>query len=388
MIRALRESGLVVETCFNPTKIVYRLSSDTITFRMETNPMSHNQVSMSCLTIPTFIFHPLNQLGKYSAFALIMTSSFCCAPCLGYDPVGALFDLEESHSIEIQSSHEGRDIPLLISLPGKNGLLPVILFSHGLGGSRNGYKYVRTYWTGRGYATIFLQHPGSDESLLQGVSPSQALRQLRGAATRKNMNLRVDDVTDVLDAMSVWTSDKKSPFYGRMNTNNVGLAGHSMGAKTVQLMIGQQGWLSRTKKDKRIRAAVLMSPSSPSLQSAKSAFGSVTTPCLLLTGTRDSVPFLSDQSTESRRAVFSALPSGNAYELVLHNATHSAFTDRSRRNDTPPNPKHHRAIEAITTAFWDAYLQGNEEAQKWLRDSGTKAALEPQDTWQSKCSPD
>ena len=162
MIRALRESGLVVETCFNPTKIVYRLSSDTITFRMETNLMSHNRVSMSCLTIPTFIFHPLNQLGKYSAFALIMTSSFCCAPCFGYDPVGALFNLEESHFIEIQSSHEGRDIPLLISLPRKNGLLPVILFSHGLGGSRNGYKYVRTNWTRRGYATIFLQHPGSD----------------------------------------------------------------------------------------------------------------------------------------------------------------------------------------------------------------------------------
>ena len=127
MIRALRESGHVVETCFNPTKIVYRLSSDTITFRMETNPMSHNQVSMGCLTIPLFTFHPLNQLGKYRAFALIMTSSYCCDPCLGYDPVGALFDLEESHSIEIQSSHEGRDIPLLISLPGKKGLLPVIL---------------------------------------------------------------------------------------------------------------------------------------------------------------------------------------------------------------------------------------------------------------------
>ena len=212
MIRALRESGLVVETCFNPTKIVYRLSSDTITFRMETNPMSHNQVSMSCLTIPIFTFHPLNQLGKYRAFALIMTSSYCCAPCLGYDPVGALFDLEESHSIEIQSSHEGRDIPLLISLPGKNGLLPVILFSHGLGGSRNGYKYLRTCWTGRGYATIFLQHPGSDESLLQGVSPSQAIRQLRDAATRKNMNLRVDDVTDVLDAMAAWASDRKAIF--------------------------------------------------------------------------------------------------------------------------------------------------------------------------------
>ena len=351
---------------------------------METNLMRHNQVSKNCLTICIFIFHPLNKIGKYIAFALIMTSSFCSIPCFGYDPVSTLFDLEESHSIEIQSSHEGRDIPLLISLPEKKGLLPVILFSHGLGGSRNGYKYVRTYWTGRGYATIFLQHPGSAESLLQGVSPSQAIRQLRDAATRKNMNLRVDDVTDVLDAMAAWASDKESPFYGRIDTNNVGMAGHSMGATTSQFMIGQQRWLSSTKEDKRIRATVLMSPSSPSLQSAGSAFGAVTTPCLLLTGTRDSLPLFSNQSIDSRRAIFSALPSGNTYELLLHNATHSAFSARSIRNDPPPNPKHHRAIEAITTAFWDAYLQGNKKATIWLRNGGTKDVLEPQDSWQSK----
>ena len=81
---------------------------------------------------------------------------------------------------------------------------------------------------------------------------------------------------------------------------------------------------------------------------------------------------------------FSALPSGNAYELVLHNATHSGFYDRSIRNDPPPNPKHHWAIEAITTAFWDAYLQGNEEAANWLRNGGAKAILDTQDSWQSK----
>ena len=198
------------------------------------------------------------------------------------------------------------------------------------------------------------------------------------------MNLRVDDVTDVLDAMAAWASDKESPFYGRIDTNNVGMAGHSMGAITSQLMIGQQRWLSSTKEDKRIRAAVLMSPSSPSLQSAGSAFGAVTTPCLLLTGTRDSLPLFSNQSIDSRRAIFSALPSGNTYELVLHNATHSAFSTRSIRNDPTPNPKHHRAIEAITTAFWDAYLQGNKKATIWLRNGGTKDVLEPQDSWQSK----
>ncbi|MDA7975519.1 MAG: dienelactone hydrolase [Pirellulales bacterium] len=335
------------------------------------------------LTINTCLPHQLKQLEKYSVFTLVICSSLFCVPCLAYDPAGGLFDLEESHAIYIESSNEGRVIPLLISLPEKKGLLPVILFSHGLGGSRNGYKYVRAHWTGRGYATIFLQHPGSDDSLLKGVSPSQALRQLRGAATRANMNLRADDVTDVLDAMSVWTNHKESPFYGRMDENNVGMAGHSMGAVTSQLMIGQQRWLSSTKKEKRIQAAVLMSPSSPSLQSAGSAFGAVTTPCLLLTGTRDSVPMLSNQTVESRRAVFEALPSGNAYELVFDKARHSAFSDRPRQNEPPHNPKHHTAIQVITTAFWDAYLQNNKQAKKWLKEEAAKI-LDPNDVWQTK----
>ena len=330
------------------------------------------------------VFQQMSERGKYDALALIIYCSLCCVPCFAYDPVGALFDVEESHFIDIRSSHAGRVIPLRISFSKKKGPLPVILFSHGLGGSRNGYKYVRACWTARGYATIFLQHPGSDESLFQGVPPSQAVRQLRDAATRENMNLRKDDVTDVLNAMSVWNSDKKGPFYGRLDTKNIGMAGHSMGAKTSQLMIGQRGWLSSAKNDKRIRAAVLMSPSSPSLQSVSSAFGSVTTPCLLLTGTRDNVPFFSNQIFELRRTIFPALPSGNVYELVLHNATHSAFSDKPLRNDPPPNPKHHLAIEAITTAFWDAYLQGNKNALTWLRNGGAKAVLEPKDTWQTK----
>ncbi len=133
----------------------------------------------------------------------------------------------------------------------------------------------------------------------------------------------------------------------------------------------------------RIRAAVVMSPSSPSLQSADSAFGSVATPCLLLTGTRDSVALLSNQSVDSRRAVFPALPSGNAYELVLHNATHSAFTERSRKHEPPHNPKHHRLSKRLQPLF-GTHICRVIKRQKWLREGGAKNAIEPQDTWQTK----
>ena len=97
----------------------------------------------------------MSERGKYDALVLIIYRSLCCVPCPAYDPLGALFDVEESHFIDIRSPHAGRVIPLRISFSKKKGPLPVILFSHGLGGSRNGYKYVRASWTARGYATIF-----------------------------------------------------------------------------------------------------------------------------------------------------------------------------------------------------------------------------------------
>ncbi len=103
---------------------------------------------MSCSALGISILYRLNERCKYNAFALIVFCSFCCATCLGYEPVGKLFDLETTHSIDVKSSHSGRVIPLLVSLLEKKGLLPVVLFSHGLGGSRNGYKYLRTCWVG------------------------------------------------------------------------------------------------------------------------------------------------------------------------------------------------------------------------------------------------
>lgn len=46
--------------------------------------------------------------------------------------------------------------------------------------------------------------------------------------------------------------------------------------------------------------------------------------------------------------------------MALHNPEHSAFTDRPLPGDTDPrNPNHHRAILALSTAFWDAYLRDN-----------------------------
>ncbi len=62
---------------------------------------------------------------------------------------------------------------------------PLVVFSHGIGGSRRGYSYLGRYWAGQGYASLHLQHVGSDRSAL-GRQPVRAHRPAarRGAGAR------------------------------------------------------------------------------------------------------------------------------------------------------------------------------------------------------------
>ena len=103
-----------------------------------------------------------------------------------------------------------------------------------------------------------------------------------------------------------------------------------------------------------------------------------------MTGTKDSAA-IGGQSVASRLAVFPALPEGRAYEVVLHDAEHSAFVDRPLPGDRAArNPNHHRAILALSTAFWDAFLRDDDDARGWLDGDDPRTVLEADDRWQRK----
>jgi hypothetical protein len=161
---------------------------------------------------------------------------------------------------------------------------------------------------------------------------------------------------------------------------------HSFGAVTTEAVSGQAapgGLLTFT--DPRIKAAVIFSPSSPNVGTAKDAFGQVKIPWMLMTGTKDLVPLISNTDMKSRLGVYPALPPGGKYEVVLDRGEHSAFTDRPLPSDTEQrNPNHHCVILALSTAFWDAYLRGDEAAKAWLDGDGPKTVLQKNDRWQRK----
>lgn len=306
----------------------------------------------------------------------------------GYDPlaVAATAASPAPLDLTVHDSRRGRDVPIRVYLPAAKSPAPVVLFSHGLGGNREGSAFLGKHWSARGYVAVFLQHPGSDDSVWKDAPALQRMARMRAAADLQNSLLRFQDVPAVLNQLTQWNTEASHALQGRMDLEHVGMSGHSFGAVTTQAVSGQRSPQGRALfSEPRIDAAIAFSPSSPRNGSdTAAAFGQVQIPWLLMTGTHDTAA-IGDQTVESRLAVYPALPAGGKYELVLDHAEHSAFTDRALPGDAEPrNPNHHRAILAISTAFWDAYLRQDAAAQAWLDGDGPKSVLEPADRWQHK----
>ncbi|MFH1706315.1 MAG: dienelactone hydrolase [Planctomycetota bacterium] len=303
-----------------------------------------------------------------------------------YDPLAVPDGFEPvTLDLTVDDTARTRTIPVLVYLPAVKDPASVVMFSHGLGGSREGCAYLGRHWSGRGYVAVFIQHPGSDTSVWKDKPIGRRMAAMREAANAQNFLLRVKDVPAVLNQLEAWSKTEGHGLMGRLDMSRVGMSGHSFGAVTTQAVSGQTaagGNISVT--DPRIKAAIMFSPSSPRQGDPVQAFANVKIPWMLMTGTNDVSP-IGDQDVASRLAVFPALLPGGKYELVLDGAAHSAFADRGLPGDAGKrNPNHHRVILALSTAFWDAYLKNDAAAQTWLDGTGPSTVMEPADRWQIK----
>lgn len=303
----------------------------------------------------------------------------------GYDPMAfSSAFTPKTVDLVVKDAARQRDIPIRVYLPDSRSEAPVVMFSHGLGGSRENNRYLGAHWSARGFIGVFLQHPGSDESVWKEAAAGARYKALQGAASGRNLQLRIQDVRAVLDQLEAWNKASGHQLAGRLDLGRVGMSGHSFGAITTQAVSGQR-FPMLGGADPRIKASVIFSPSSPRIGDAKTAFAGVKIPWLLMTGTEDTAA-IGGIDLASRLAVFPALPPGDKFELVLNGAQHSAFGDRDLPGDREGarNPNHHRAILALSTAFWDAYLRSDPAARTWLEGTGPTSVLEKADRWQKK----
>jgi predicted dienelactone hydrolase len=317
--------------------------------------------------------------GRSICFLLILLLP--CWAAFAYDPLELPGDGEvRVEDRTFTDTSRNREVPVRIFLPDSDGPAPVILFSHGLGGSREGAGYLGKHWAARGYLVVAVQHPGSDTAVWKEAAPKDRIANLKEAASLQNFMLRAGDIPFVLDQLG-----KEPDLSGRADLRHVGMSGHSFGAVTTQAVSGE--WFpvgGNRLTDPRIDAALAFSPSVRSRMTPEKSFGQVAIPWMLMTGTEDSA-MIGDQEPESRLRVYPALPDGGKYELVLFDAEHSAFTERALPGDRHSrNPNHHRAILALSTAFWDAWLRNDASAREWLEGKGPGGILEAKDRWQWK----
>jgi predicted dienelactone hydrolase len=263
-----------------------------------------------------------------------------------------------------------RDIPILICYPGDLGKdsekLPVIVFSHGLGGSREGYTAYGQHWASYGYVVIFPQHHGSDTAVIgHGM-----YQMLMGKGDAQAFIDRVHDVHFVIDqieAMNAGKLDGKEyqPFQGTLDLSKIGMSGHSFGAITTEAVVGEKFLGDPDGKivDHRIKAGIAMSGAGSKMLDQDTAFGSISIPVFYLTGTDDKMGL---SKPADRRIAFDHSKSPDTFLVTFAGANHMTFSPRQSVIPQPQKEKYQNWIRQSTTAFWDAYLKGDENARRWL----------------------
>lgn len=282
----------------------------------------------------------------------------------GYPPAIATVTAVGSILVTWHDSTRDRDVPARIYYPAAPTASPspLIVFSHGLGGSRDGYSYLGNYWAEHGYVSVHLQHPGSDEAVWKGtLRPMKTLR--AAAADPANARNRPRDVSFALDQLTRLNGEKASPLHGRLDLARIGLAGHSFGAFTTMATITPAH--PTGGYDPRIKAAIAMSTPAPRIPDI---YAGVKIPVYHLTGTEDTDRAGSVKDAKDRRIPYDQTRTAPACLLTFEGGDHAVFSGAGERN---PNPdartrRFHDLIQRSTLAFWDAELRGSIPARDWL----------------------
>jgi predicted dienelactone hydrolase len=221
---------------------------------------------------------------------------------------------------------------------------PLIVFSHGFTGCNTQTKFLMQALAKAGYLVLAPNHKDAGchsgrHFSNGGQKPEEPFRD----AAKWNLETyrdRREDMEAVLNA-ALSTSE----FGGvPVDTQRVGLAGHSLGGYTVLGLAG--GWVEW--KDTRIKALLALSPyCSPYL--IKGQLANLNIPVMYQGGTRD---FGVTPMVNKRGGAYD-LSSKPKYYVELDGAGHFAWTDLNHAYASP--------IDAYSVAFFNAYLKGQRD---------------------------
>ncbi len=316
---------------------------------------------------------------------LLLAAWLCCLQAMAqYTPAGRPHQIA-TVDISLHDNARSQDVPLRITLPQEQGVYPVILFSHGAGGSGHGYASILQYWASYGY--VILQ-PTYEDSLELQRNSGAASSGMRGVMQEAHDSAvwvsRIRDAELVLNSLA--RIEQLAPAVkGKMNAGSIGAGGHSLGTQTSLALAGATltlvpGAQPKSSADGRIRATLLMSAQGPGQMGfTECSWDKVRVPMMSMTGSRDRGAEM--QSPEWRKAAYDHAPGPDKFHVFIEGASHFSFAGDSVGQRRPlarfragKEQEIERLINSISLAFWDAYLKGDAAARKVLEPASMKAA--------------
>ena len=283
---------------------------------------------------------------RHLVASLLLAAAAVPLPLLADEPLYTVLDFEWA------DSSRARVVPVRLYLPrgaSSDKPAPLVVFSHGIGGSRMGYSYLGSHWASQGVASLHLQHVGSDRNVWFG-SPLGLVGRLQGAAQDGEAIARVHDLRFALDRIF------ESPAAPRLDARRIVAAGHSYGANTTLLAAGARverngAWIDL--REPRLRGAIIISaPPFHGERSPQAILSSVTLPTLHITATEDIIRIPGYYSgAEDRVAVFDAIGSAQKTLAVFNGGSHSMFTDRAGTGGAELNREVKSATKELSLAF-------------------------------------
>ena len=311
----------------------------------------------------------------------------------GPSPVGAIPE------VTLHDAARNKDLGLSIEYPTRSANNPLIIFSHGFGGSQREYVGLSSQWTSYGYVVIKPTHADAG-----GLPSAKSIEDVWASQTQNEWRNRVRDISLIIDSLD--TLEERYPeLKGKIDHTKIGVGGHSYGAYTAMLIGGAKTFPGGVSyADPRVKAIVLMSPQGPSdiRGLTNESFATINVPALFMTGTRDQTS--ETETAEWRQKAYELAPAGDKWLLSIEGARHGSFTGRmdqlmemaARERNEPsaggvfgdPNADEmrrrprtrsesamfqerdiFRRIQTLSLAFWDLYLKGDANGRTQLENA-------------------
>jgi predicted dienelactone hydrolase len=294
--------------------------------------------------------------------AAVLVLAIALAPSAAtYRPDPGPLRVQTIERLSLQDSARGKTLLAKVYYPEGAGPFPVIVFSHGLYGSRETYRGLAEYWTSHGYVAIL---PSHDDSRLDRGYRRRFREALRDSALWES---RPEDVRFVIGALG--EIERAAPaLRGRLDPSRVGMGGHSYGAYTAEAIAGatiQMPGASRPRSfaDPRVKAVVALSPQQEGeMGLTRDSWASLRLPMLLMYGSRD---IAGQRRTPNHTSQpFAYGPKGDKYDVELEGATHMTFVGRLAL--LGGETRLFQCVKLETLAFWDAYLKHDPAGQRYL----------------------